>query len=163
MAKRLLAARLDPDAFAPGNRVAHARLRTGRRDHDRFAQSARGSNERRKARGIDPIVVRDQKFHGRRLHARCRAAILAARVSIDYPGGQDGAPYISGIQLSLRILRREISHDLLEARIASEGVPDGIETQDPVVHLTRDFAQDRQLFERLILLAAPGVGNGQMH
>ena len=59
----MLTARLDPDTFAPGDRVAHAGLRTGRRDHDRFAKGASRGNERLETGRVDAVVVGDKELH----------------------------------------------------------------------------------------------------
>ena len=98
--------------------AGYARLRLGRRDHDRFAQSAGGADERRKARGIDPIVIRDQKFHERSYTRGVGRAILAARgKSATLPRAARMARPTSGHPPDSDPSARD-RDDLFEARIA---------------------------------------------
>jgi hypothetical protein len=55
--KPILAARLDPHPFVPGDGVANSRLRRGGRDHDWFPEGARCGDERPESRRINTVIV----------------------------------------------------------------------------------------------------------
>ena len=58
----LLASRFDAQAFAPGDAMAHTRLRPGRRHYHRIAERARGLDESVETGGIDAVVVGEEEF-----------------------------------------------------------------------------------------------------
>ena len=58
----ILTARLDPDTFAPRDRVAHAGLRTGRRDHDRFAKGGSRGNEHLETGRVNTVIIGDKEL-----------------------------------------------------------------------------------------------------
>ncbi len=59
----IAAARLEADAFPPGDGVAHPGLRAGGRDDDRFSESASRGDERGQTGRVDPVIVSQEKLH----------------------------------------------------------------------------------------------------
>ena len=53
----------DPNTFAPGYGVAHARLRTGWRDHHGVADLLGCRYERGETSGINSIIIGHQELH----------------------------------------------------------------------------------------------------
>src|SRR5712664_829950 len=61
-----------------------------------------------------------------------------------------------------KLFRRKRSDDFLEARIAAEWVPVGVQTQMSIAHITRNSGRDGELLKCEVLLFSPSAGDRQV-